>query len=52
MLKSIGPKMDPCGTPDSRMWNILWTVDILNVFGFFQRFSHEYKKVRKPSLKP
>lgn len=35
MLKSIGPKMDPCGTPDCRMWNILWTVDILNVFGFF-----------------
>ena len=44
MLKSVGPKTDPCGTPDCRMWNILWTVGILNVFGFFHASRMNIKK--------
>ena len=26
MLKSSGPRRDPYGTPDSKIWNISWTL--------------------------
>ena len=40
MLKSSSPKMDPCRTLKSSIWNILWTLLIFT--DCFQRFRYEY----------
>ena len=33
MLRSSGPRVDPCETPDNGIWKI--TVDVVNVHGLF-----------------
>ena len=50
MLKSCGPRMDPFGTTESRIWNIMLT--LLMFTDCFRCFRYEYKRVSKSSLKP
>ena len=32
MLKSNVPRMDPCETPESKIWDILWTLLMFTEF--------------------
>ena len=41
MLKSNGPRMDPCGTPESRIWNMLWTLLMLTDCFWWFRYEKE-----------
>ena len=38
-----GPRMNPCDTPENRIWNIMWT--LLMLTDIFQRFMYKYRKV-------
>ena len=41
MLKTSDPKTDPCGIPESRSWNIPWTLVMFT--DYFRRLTYENK---------